>query len=633
MGTVKQEKIEQVLNTMLKNEDAQQGKHVDYFKTAIEPNYTVKDVTFHLHGVTLDYHGFDVEYGNDLLKGVDFSGITFENCNFSHVNLSQANLKGAKFVNCEFESTNFSNSNLENAVFDQCDLTDAVLENSILTNASIKNSVLNYTSFSSSTLNCTSISDVKEAFGANFSDLDNRSDITFNHCHLVDAVLDSNQNLYTLNDSTHDITKPVVALLWNNDTPGETAKLCYGSLKDRDCIPLRVHYNPEVDDKKMALEVANILKQYNSSSEKSIAEFLITHAKSSEQAIEIRRVIENAEKKLNYADAILVPGGKDIQSEFYGEQQHPNSKPDDNYRRSIFEFATLNFADNIGLPTLGICRGAQITSVYRGGTMDQRVEGHNGRLNSLAVKEEGQKGILAGILEKNRLSVISFHSQAIKKLGKRLKNVASVKYNDTEIVKLAENEHGAPLLLSQAHPEYQEMFVYKPLLTASNRLVISSLVDCAETKMLQKKLISEVMSTERQDAKNINTRSTENNQVNVQLQDMQTQFIAAITKQCARLIDINSKSGYKKAEKINVYKHEILSTKSVDDLEKLSNRILKSKVVNDRRTTFANTYFGFFCNLSYTSTRRQLAHDFNVITKAYSEQPSEEKFAQVSPRS
>lgn len=79
-------------------------------------------------------------------------------------------------------------------------------------------------------------------------------------------------------------------------------------------------------------------------------------------------------------DGVLLSGGPDVGADRYGAAAHPRTAaahPD----RDDAELAVLDRALTLGLPVLGVCRGAQVLNVGLGGTLHQHlpdVVGHDG---------------------------------------------------------------------------------------------------------------------------------------------------------------------------------------------------------------------------------------------------------------
>lgn len=71
--------------------------------------------------------------------------------------------------------------------------------------------------------------------------------------------------------------------------------------------------------------------------------------------------------------AVAFMGGTDISPSLYGEKKLPVTQDPDN-RRDAAEVAM--YKRFIGVPKLGICRGAQLLNVLNGGSLYQHVDGH-----------------------------------------------------------------------------------------------------------------------------------------------------------------------------------------------------------------------------------------------------------------
>jgi len=69
-------------------------------------------------------------------------------------------------------------------------------------------------------------------------------------------------------------------------------------------------------------------------------------------------------------DALLIPGGNDVDPKLYGHPQHAQTRLMDPLRQD-FDLAMLALAEQRNLPTLGICLGCQLMNVQRRGTLYQ----------------------------------------------------------------------------------------------------------------------------------------------------------------------------------------------------------------------------------------------------------------------
>jgi len=118
-------------------------------------------------------------------------------------------------------------------------------------------------------------------------------------------------------------------------------------------------------------------------------------------------------------DALVISGGADIDPGRYGEAPHPRTiawRED----RDAWETELVHAADEVGLPTLGVCRGMQLMAVAAGGTLDQHTPdlvGHDGHnpgadrfgATTVATAENSRLRSLVG----DRLEVGCHHHQTV----------------------------------------------------------------------------------------------------------------------------------------------------------------------------------------------------------------------------
>lgn len=74
-------------------------------------------------------------------------------------------------------------------------------------------------------------------------------------------------------------------------------------------------------------------------------------------------------------------GGADVGPGLYGHKQHHSTVTHDN--RDIEEDSLYNALQDLGIPSVGICRGGQFLNVMNGGTMYQDVSNHLGTHKAL----------------------------------------------------------------------------------------------------------------------------------------------------------------------------------------------------------------------------------------------------------
>ena len=172
-------------------------------------------------------------------------------------------------------------------------------------------------------------------------------------------------------------------------------------------------------------------------------------------AVELTRDAD-VESVMARLDGLVLSGGADLEPSRYGQRPHEelgDVEPD----RDEWEFALLREAHRVGVPVLGICRGAQLTNVFFGGTLNQHVGlddgvGHpqfdvDGRARTHAVQVV--PGTTLATLVATHLEVNSLHHQTIAVVGSDLVVAATASDGVVEAVELP----GHDLLAVQWHPE------------------------------------------------------------------------------------------------------------------------------------------------------------------------------------
>jgi putative glutamine amidotransferase len=138
----------------------------------------------------------------------------------------------------------------------------------------------------------------------------------------------------------------------------------------------------------------------------------------------------DAPELLGRLDGLVLSGGSDVDPALYGEEPHPRVGRVIR-ERDDFELALCRQALARDLPLLAICRGHQVLNVATGGTLIQDIPSevvrggvHDHRRERWEKAHEVE--ILPGtrlreILGAERVSVNSFHHQAVARLGRGLR--------------------------------------------------------------------------------------------------------------------------------------------------------------------------------------------------------------------
>lgn len=157
-------------------------------------------------------------------------------------------------------------------------------------------------------------------------------------------------------------------------------------------------------------------------------------------------------------DGLIIGGGIDLYPAHYNLDPKPGYIYD--HDRDDLEIAWLEHAEKAALPVLGICRGAQLLNVYKGGSLHIDIEKiyenakyPAGWLASIIFRKPvtintGTR--LEHILNTQRLRINSLHKQSIDALGQGL--IISAQ-EDNGIVQAIEDPAKDFCLGVQFHPE------------------------------------------------------------------------------------------------------------------------------------------------------------------------------------
>jgi len=148
-------------------------------------------------------------------------------------------------------------------------------------------------------------------------------------------------------------------------------------------------------------------------------------------------------------DALLIPGGRDLNPSYYHEEMLPVVKPVSR-QRSDFEISLLKDVLRDNKPILGICYGMQLINVIFGGTLYQDIDT---QFPSSINHREGYHKVLIEenrFIEKGEFSVNSSHHQAIKELGESLVGFA---FSQDKHIEAFCGKDQAFLVGIQWHPE------------------------------------------------------------------------------------------------------------------------------------------------------------------------------------
>jgi putative glutamine amidotransferase len=166
-------------------------------------------------------------------------------------------------------------------------------------------------------------------------------------------------------------------------------------------------------------------------------------------------------KEYERATHIFIPGGADVDPQYYGEDPHPQlgfTSP----HRDRLELTLTRWALEDNKPIFGICRGHQIITVAEGGTLYQDIPdqipdalNHRSTNHPIEIAEDSQ---LAEILGTTQIIVNSLHHQAVKDVPPGWRAVA---WAPDGVIEAIERDDRTAISV-QFHPEmmyhYDERF-------------------------------------------------------------------------------------------------------------------------------------------------------------------------------
>jgi putative glutamine amidotransferase len=168
------------------------------------------------------------------------------------------------------------------------------------------------------------------------------------------------------------------------------------------------------------------------------------------------------EEALQGLDALLLPGGADVDPANYGHEPHAALGPTFAVLDDV-QLALARAALAADLPLLGVCRGMQVLNVATGGTLHQhlpdllggseehrRIPGSLGRENAHHVDLE-PGSLAADAIGTDREVTHSHHHQAVDAVGEGL--VVTGRSVDDDLIEAIEAPAASFCLGVQWHPE------------------------------------------------------------------------------------------------------------------------------------------------------------------------------------
>ena len=167
------------------------------------------------------------------------------------------------------------------------------------------------------------------------------------------------------------------------------------------------------------------------------------------------RITANEPFPIERLAGVVVGGGDDIEATVYGALPQPAVRVDP--QRDRLERRVLDCAERLRLPVLGICRGAQMINVHRGGSLHTDIHEvfvKAPRMRTVLPRKHvvvAEDSRLAHILGTSRCRVNALHHQSVDRAGAGLRKVACDEHG---IVQAIEAVGPGFVVGVQWHPEF-----------------------------------------------------------------------------------------------------------------------------------------------------------------------------------
>ena len=153
----------------------------------------------------------------------------------------------------------------------------------------------------------------------------------------------------------------------------------------------------------------------------------------------------------HFLDGLIIPGGRDLDPKYYGEENNgSNVPPESDARYEWTRDIYLNISHKI--PVLGVCWGFQFLNVVHGGTLVQHIHNPEDHTNVRRTFFPTVRGSWFSDIYPQSLTSRCYHHQAIGRLGEGLEmQMIDDKNKDAHAIKLSDPERFVVGVLF--HPE------------------------------------------------------------------------------------------------------------------------------------------------------------------------------------
>lgn len=395
----------------------------------------------------------------DCIKGISLSGVDevcivasrvhFLFCDFQDIVVHDSVFEYVLIEECDLDYTLFTKSRFSHVVFSDCSLKESSFLDVSMDQVSFLKSQLFAALFYDSNLDRV-VFKVCNLMESCFLGSQAQA-LVLQECQADNALFFNTQEGLFLDEKTsYQMTKPVVGLLLDIKGAAPFASLMRNWCKTQEVSVLPIPVQPNyADPALLEEEVLGLLSKMLQEGERGpIPQELLRNAEIDSM---IFRIQQKSKEVLQSCDFLILPGGSDIEPALYGKEQEPHTYTEQNFIRSIIEISLIQEAKDKQIPTLGICRGAQMINVFCGGTLKQHVPGHFGVFHQMQIVEGHETDaamIFREIFQERGILGLSMHRQAIDEVGSDLEVILEVDSVPKALVSQDRN-----FFLTQFHPE------------------------------------------------------------------------------------------------------------------------------------------------------------------------------------
>ena len=359
----------------------------------------------------------DCDFESTKILTTCFSQTFFRNCEFKKINAKNCNFFQVLFADSSFEKGSIIDSNFQNVIFAFSNIYQTVFYGSTFDRLLLYKSELNEANFLYvNAQNC----------------MGKMSTVT-------NSVLGKLKKATTFQNCKFLKDKPVIIYpTYHNANWSHGPKIC---LEACGGVIMTFQHKGLDTESKVGNEAKWLLAQHRDKTAKTPSvKILFDHARSGSIIHKIKLKVQEA---MEEADGVVIHGGPNVSPQLY------NQPGADVTERDLTEGFAVEIAGRRNKAVGGICRGTQLVSIVRGGSVRNVSFSQGSQVGDIEIPiSEREKERLPFLRGVQSLSTSNAHYQQVEKMGKNLTPV--IVHNDVPKAIV-----GPKTMLVQFHPEHR----------------------------------------------------------------------------------------------------------------------------------------------------------------------------------